>query len=77
MELDGARRFGFAIDPAYARVLRLFGVHQDTAWVEVGPSDEEFFDAGVHEVRLVWNEPGKDAYLESLRAMAPRGWTKP
>ncbi len=37
--VDGARRFGFAIDPAYARVLRLFGVHQDTAWVEVGPRE--------------------------------------
>jgi F420-dependent oxidoreductase-like protein len=34
---------------------------------------QAFFDAGVQEVRLVWNEPSKDAYLESLRAMAPRG----
>jgi F420-dependent oxidoreductase-like protein len=38
---------------------------------------QAFFDAGVQEVRLVWNEPSKDAYLESLRAMAPRGWTRP
>jgi F420-dependent oxidoreductase-like protein len=34
---------------------------------------QAFFDAGVQEVRLVWNEPSKDAYLESLQAMAPRG----
>lgn len=34
---------------------------------------QAFFDAGVQEVRLVWNEPSKDAYLELLRAMAPRG----
>jgi alkanesulfonate monooxygenase SsuD/methylene tetrahydromethanopterin reductase-like flavin-dependent oxidoreductase (luciferase family) len=31
-----------------------------------------FFDAGVQEVRLVFNEPNKDAYLKSLRAVAPR-----
>ena len=34
---------------------------------------QAFFDAGVHEVRLVFNEPNKDAYLKSLRAVAPRG----
>jgi F420-dependent oxidoreductase-like protein len=32
-----------------------------------------FFDAGVREVRLVFNEPGKDAFLKSLRAVAPGG----
>ena len=32
---------------------------------------QAFFDAGVQEVRLVFNEPSKDAYLESLRAVAP------
>ena len=32
---------------------------------------QAFFDAGVQEVRLVFNEPNKDAYLESLRAVAP------
>jgi F420-dependent oxidoreductase-like protein len=33
---------------------------------------QRFFDAGVQEVRLVFNEPNKDAYLKSLRAVAPR-----
>ena len=32
-----------------------------------------FFAAGVQEVRLVFNETGKDAYLKALRAVAPRG----
>jgi alkanesulfonate monooxygenase SsuD/methylene tetrahydromethanopterin reductase-like flavin-dependent oxidoreductase (luciferase family) len=32
---------------------------------------QTFFDAGVQEVRLVFNEAGKDAFLASLRAMAP------
>jgi hypothetical protein len=27
----------------------------------------------VQEVRLVFNEPNKDAYLKGLRAVAPRG----
>ena len=30
-------------------------------------------EAGVQEVRLVFNEPSKDAYLKALRAVAPRG----
>jgi alkanesulfonate monooxygenase SsuD/methylene tetrahydromethanopterin reductase-like flavin-dependent oxidoreductase (luciferase family) len=34
---------------------------------------QKFFAAGVHEVRLVFNEPDKDAYLNALRAVAPRG----
>ena len=34
---------------------------------------QRFFDAGAQEVRLVFNEQNKDAYLKSLRAMAPRG----
>src|SRR2546422_633768 len=34
---------------------------------------QRFFDAGVQEVRLVFNEPDKDAYLEALRSVAPRG----
>jgi alkanesulfonate monooxygenase SsuD/methylene tetrahydromethanopterin reductase-like flavin-dependent oxidoreductase (luciferase family) len=34
---------------------------------------QRFFDAGAHEVRLVFNEPNKDAYLKALRAVAPRG----
>lgn len=34
---------------------------------------QAFFDAGVQEVRLVFNEPNKEAYLASLKAMAPRG----
>jgi F420-dependent oxidoreductase-like protein len=35
---------------------------------------QAFFDAGVHEVRLVFNEPDKDAFLKSLRAVAPGRW---
>ena len=34
---------------------------------------QKYFDAGVHEIRLVFNEPNKDAYLKALRAVAPRG----
>jgi len=33
---------------------------------------QTFHAAGVQEVRLVFNEPDKDAFLRSLRAMAPR-----
>src|SRR5262245_46867269 len=32
---------------------------------------QAFFDAGVHEIRLVFNEANRDAYLEALRAVAP------
>ena len=32
---------------------------------------QAFFDAGVQEVRLVFNEPDKTAYLAALRAVAP------
>src|SRR5262247_485371 len=34
---------------------------------------QRFFDAGAREVRLVFNEPNRDAYLKALRAVAPRG----
>jgi len=34
---------------------------------------QRFFDAGVQEIRLVFNEPDKEAYLRALRAVAPRG----
>jgi F420-dependent oxidoreductase-like protein len=34
---------------------------------------QAFFDAGVHEIRLVFNEPNKDAYLTALKAVAPQG----
>jgi F420-dependent oxidoreductase-like protein len=34
---------------------------------------QRFFDVGVQEVRLVFNEPDKAAYLAALRAVAPRG----
>ncbi|HEY7494225.1 MAG TPA: LLM class flavin-dependent oxidoreductase [Candidatus Tectomicrobia bacterium] len=34
---------------------------------------QAFFDAGVQEIRLVFNEPNKDAYLKALRAIAPKG----
>ncbi len=33
---------------------------------------QRFFDAGVQEVRLVFNEPNKASYLDALRAVAPR-----
>jgi len=33
---------------------------------------QAFFDAGVREVRLVFNEPNKEAYVKALRALAPR-----
>jgi alkanesulfonate monooxygenase SsuD/methylene tetrahydromethanopterin reductase-like flavin-dependent oxidoreductase (luciferase family) len=34
---------------------------------------QRFFDAGVQEIRLVFNEPNRDAYLRALRAVAPGG----
>lgn len=34
---------------------------------------QKFFDAGVQEIRLVFNEPNKEAYLKALKAVAPRG----
>jgi F420-dependent oxidoreductase-like protein len=34
---------------------------------------QAFFDAGVQEVRLVFNEPNKEAYLKAMKAVAPRG----
>ncbi len=34
---------------------------------------QAFFDAGVHEIRLVFNEPGKEAFVRALRALVPRG----
>jgi alkanesulfonate monooxygenase SsuD/methylene tetrahydromethanopterin reductase-like flavin-dependent oxidoreductase (luciferase family) len=34
---------------------------------------ERYFEAGVQEIRLVFNEPDKAAYLRALRAVAPRG----
>ena len=34
---------------------------------------QRFFDAGVQEIRLVFNEPDKESYLKALRAVAPRG----
>jgi F420-dependent oxidoreductase-like protein len=33
---------------------------------------QKFFDAGVREIRLVFNETDKAAYLKALRAVAPR-----
>src|SRR5437867_6735168 len=32
---------------------------------------QRFFAAGVQEIRLVFNEPDRDAYLKALRAVAP------
>jgi len=34
---------------------------------------QAYFAAGCREVRLVFNEPGRDAYLAALRAVAPAG----
>jgi F420-dependent oxidoreductase-like protein len=34
---------------------------------------QAFFERGVHEIRLVFNEPDRDTYLRALRALAPRG----
>ena len=34
---------------------------------------QSYFAAGAREVRLVFNEPGRDAYLAALRAVAPNG----
>jgi len=34
---------------------------------------QTFFDAGVQEIRLVFNEPDKEVYLQALKALAPRG----
>ena len=33
---------------------------------------QRYFDAGVQEVRLVFNEPDRDSYLKALRAVAPQ-----
>ena len=32
---------------------------------------QRFFDAGVQEIRLVFNEPDRASYLRGLRAVAP------
>jgi alkanesulfonate monooxygenase SsuD/methylene tetrahydromethanopterin reductase-like flavin-dependent oxidoreductase (luciferase family) len=34
---------------------------------------QRFFDAGVQEIRLVFNEPDKQTYLRALKAVAPKG----
>jgi len=34
---------------------------------------QAYFAAGAREIRLVFNEPGRDAYLAALRAVAPNG----
>jgi F420-dependent oxidoreductase-like protein len=34
---------------------------------------QTYFDAGVSEIRLVFNEPNKEAYLKGLKAVAPNG----
>jgi F420-dependent oxidoreductase-like protein len=34
---------------------------------------QRFFDAGVREIRLVFNEPDRETYLKALKAVAPRG----
>jgi alkanesulfonate monooxygenase SsuD/methylene tetrahydromethanopterin reductase-like flavin-dependent oxidoreductase (luciferase family) len=34
---------------------------------------QRFFEAGVQEIRLVFNEPNQEAYLRTLKAVAPKG----
>ena len=34
---------------------------------------QTYFDAGVQEIRLVFNEPDKTSYLNALKAVAPKG----
>src|SRR5262249_27422900 len=34
---------------------------------------QEYFAAGVHEIRLCFNEPNKDSYLAAVKSVAPRG----
>lgn len=34
---------------------------------------QTFFAAGSHEIRLVFNEPNKEAYLQAIKAVAPKG----
>jgi F420-dependent oxidoreductase-like protein len=34
---------------------------------------QAYFDAGVDEIRLVFNEPDKTSYLQALKAVAPNG----
>ncbi len=34
---------------------------------------QAYFDAGVNEIRLVFNEPDKASYLQALKAIAPNG----
>jgi F420-dependent oxidoreductase-like protein len=34
---------------------------------------QAFFTAGVQEIRLVFNEPNKEAYLRAIKAVAPKG----
>jgi F420-dependent oxidoreductase-like protein len=34
---------------------------------------QAFFDAGARDIRLVFNEPNKEAYLQALKAVAPHG----
>ncbi len=34
---------------------------------------QTYFDAGVDEIRLVFNEPDKASYLQALKAVAPNG----
>jgi F420-dependent oxidoreductase-like protein len=40
---------------------------------QCGDQMQAYFAAGAREIRLVFNEPGRDAYLAALRAVAPNG----
>ena len=83
------RRFGFAdaadrIRAAYQSrdrdgAARLVTDEMVDAVTIIGTPDEcrrqmqRFFDAGVDEIRLVLNEPDKDRYLDTIKALAPSG----
>jgi hypothetical protein len=62
--VDGVRRFDFAIDPRYARVLRVFGVRPGRAWVG--------FDRRSLSVRFgFWRFATELANIESVQVTGP------
>ncbi len=82
-------RIGFGVDADRVRVAfqardrekaaKLVTDEMVDAMTIIGPPADcraqmqAFFDAGVHEVRLVFNETSKDDYLRALKAVAPGG----
>jgi hypothetical protein len=62
--VEGMRRYDFAIDPRYARVLRLFGVRPGRAWVG--------FDRRILTVRFgFWRFSTALANIDSARITGP------